>query len=241
MEGYFDIHCHLLPGVDDGAKDMEAALIMISKAHEEGTRFIVATPHYLAGRKNASTKTLKNLTNELNDAVKKTGKKIEIILGNELMYSSDLIVALNQKDALTINYTRYILLEFMLSASFQDIRNGLNQCIYAGYIPILAHIERYLCLFRKPDLVGELIKLGGYIQINASCLLGGIIDSNANFGHMLLKKEWVHFIGSDAHGIKERPPSLRNAAIILKKKYGEDTVKRLLWDNPLTMMEDKYL
>lgn len=241
MEGYFDIHCHLLPGVDDGAKDIEEALKMISKAYEDGTRFIVATPHYRLGKNNFLSKDLKELKDKLIEAAIGIGKGIEIILGNELMYSSELITALRQKDALTIDNTRYILLEFMLSSSYQEIRNGLNQCIYAGYIPILAHTERYQCLFNNPHLVGDLVHMGSYIQMNSSCLKGGITDAKASFAHKLIKKEWVHFIASDAHGIIERLPSLKNAAGILRKKYGEDMVKQLLWDNPMTMLEDKHL
>lgn len=241
MEGYFDIHCHILPGVDDGAKDMEEALRMILKAHEEGTRIITATPHYQAGRENVSSEKLKNLTDELNQEVKKAGRDILILLGNELMYSTDLIIHLNQKAALTIDGTRYILVEFMPGTPFREIREGLNHCIYAGYIPILAHAERYACLLKKAELVEELVKLGSYIQINASSITGGITDPRANFGHRLIKKGWVHFIGSDAHGSEERPPILKNAALILKKKYGEDLVRQLLWDNPMTMLEDRFL
>jgi protein-tyrosine phosphatase len=117
----------------------------------------------------------------------------------------------------------------------------LNHCIFAGYIPILAHTERYQCLIKDPLLVWELIKLGAYIQLNFSSVIGTIIDPKVKFCHKLLKNEWVHFLGTDAHGSNERVPRARAAVRFLRKKYGEDTVRQLLWDNPMTMLEDKHL
>lgn len=241
MQAYFDIHSHILPGVDDGAKDMEETLDMMSTAYSEGIRIMVATPHYVAGETCITKEKLQLIYEEVISAAENHGKELQIILGNELFYSQDLIEALKNGDALTIDGTRYILVEFLQSASFREIREGLNHCICAGYIPILAHVERYRCLIKEPNLVGHLINLGVYMQLNFSCIIKRITNPRNNFCRKLFKNEWVHFLGTDAHGAEDRAPLAREAATFLEKKYGEETMRQLLWENPMTMLEDRHL
>jgi protein-tyrosine phosphatase len=241
MLGYFDIHCHILPGVDDGAHDMDETRRMLLTSYEEGIRIITATPHYVAGRSNLPVNKLKAIYEEVKLVAEDVTEGIQIILGNELFYNLGLIEALKKGYALTIDDTRYILVEFLPNASYHEIRVGLNHCTFAGYIPILAHVERYQCLVKDFILVGELIKLGAYIQLNLSSVIGSIIDPKVKFCHKLFKNDWVHFLGTDAHGTDERAPRARAAVRFLRQKYGDDTVRQLLWDNPMTMLEDKHL
>lgn len=241
MTGYFDIHSHILPGIDDGAKNMDETLRMLHIAYEEGIRIMVATPHYVAGKEKVTTLDIRNIFDEVCETIARSGIPIALILGNELFFSMDLINALDRGDALTIDGTRYILVEFSPDATFRSIWSGLNHCIFAGYIPILAHIERYECLVREPSLVEALIKLGVYTQLNLSCINGHIVNPKVSFCHKLLKKEWVHFLGTDSHGANERIPRAKKATQYLKKKYGENKVIQLLWENPMTMLEDKHL
>lgn len=241
MVGYFDLHSHILPGVDDGAASLEETRSMLQTAYEEGIRIMTATPHYAIGRKNASVKQLQELVEELNEPSFDLCNKPHIILGNELLFSKEIIDALNRGDALTIDGTRYILVEFFPEEEFGMMREGLHHCLLSGYIPILAHTERYHCLIRHPWLVGELIQMGVYVQINFSGLVGHILSPKVNFCHKLLKKDWVHFLGTDAHGAHNRAPRVRKEVTRLMKKYGEETVTRLLWSNPMKMLEDRHL
>jgi protein-tyrosine phosphatase len=241
MQGYFDIHAHILPGVDDGAKNLDETFRMLYIAYEEGIRVIVATPHFIAGNQNVPVEKILELFYEVSQAVKKAGIMLNIILGNELLYNMDMIDSLNRGDALTIDGTRYILVEFPIFTSFREMWKGLNHCIFAGYIPILAHVERYPCLINDPSFVGNLIDLGAYIQVDLSSIEGKITDPKVRFCHKLLKKEWVHFLGTDAHGAYDRVPRAKRAIAFLKRKYGENKVIQLLWENPMTMLEDKHL
>lgn len=241
MQNYIDIHSHILPGVDDGAKDMDETRRMLLIAYEEGIRIIVATPHYMTGNNNKSVQSLMELYEEVNRIAESASEDFHVLLGSELFYSPDLIEDLKNGKALTIDGTRFILVEFLPSASYKEIRDGLNQCIYAGFIPILAHCERYQCLLKNPVLVSKLIKLGAYIQVNNSSIPRSILDTKARFCHKLIKNEWVHFLGTDSHGAYERIPRAKETVDSIRKKYGEDTVKQLLWDNPMTMLENKHL
>jgi len=241
MQGYFDIHCHILPGVDDGAKNMEETRRMLLIAYEEGIRIVVATPHFIVGSKNTKVENLKVIYEEVKQIAESALKEFHIILGNELFYCPDIIEALKKGEALTIDDTRYILVEFLPSATFREIRDGLNHCIYSGYIPILAHAERYQCLNKDYKLVNNFIKLGAYIQINISSMLKGHSNTSRKLCEKLLEREWVHFLGTDAHGINERPLRVGEVTTYLAKKYGQNTIRRLLWDNPMTMVENKHL
>jgi protein-tyrosine phosphatase len=241
MKGYCDIHSHILPGIDDGARDMDETLRMLSAAYEEGIRVIVATPHYIDGYMNASPDRLYTLIEDINMAHSGSGRKPKILPGNELLYSNDIIRALDRGYALTLRGTRYILLEFPVDASYRYIREGVTKCLYAGYIPIIAHIERYKSLHNMDELVAELIKTGAYIQINFSALKRSIHNPDRNFCSRLIKKRLVHFLGTDAHGAYSRTPSIQGAVAYLRERYGEQTVRRLLWDNPITMLKNRLI
>lgn len=241
MQGYFDIHSHILPGVDDGAKDMEETRRMLLAAYEEGIRIIVATPHYVAGMDQDLVTQLKDIYEAVAQIAATVSEDFQIVLGNELLYNLNLIDALKSGEALTIDGTRYILVEFMPSAPFREIWEGINHCIFAGYIPILAHTERYKCLRKDYHLVEDLIQSGAYIQLNLSNIKRYPVNSTYYFSHRLLKRGWVHFLGTDCHDSNRRVPCAKETVNYLRKKYGEASVRRLLWDNPMTMIEDKHL
>lgn len=241
MEGIIDIHSHILPGIDDGARDMDEAMQMLTIAYDQDIRIIVATPHYSTYIHEYTIKELKEIVKQINLAAQSIGMDMQIILGNELFYSIDLVEALSKGEALTIYGTRYILVEFLSSISEQEICYALNHCIYSGYIPIVAHAERYECLRAKPQMVEELIRLGAYIQLNLSSLVGGISSSKTRFARKLLKMQCVHFLGTDCHDVRKRPPRTKRAIRYLAHKYGKDRLRQLLWVNPLTMLEDRHL
>ncbi|MDF2943534.1 MAG: Protein-tyrosine-phosphatase [Herbinix sp.] len=240
MQGYFDIHCHILPGVDDGAKDMDETRRMLLIAYEEGIRIMVATPHFIVGNNNTEVESLKAIYEEVNQIAESSLKGFHIILGNELFYSAGIIEALRTGEALTIDGTRYILVEFEPGATFREIRDGLNHCIYSGYIPILAHVERYQCLKKDYELVGNLVKLGVYIQVNIYSILSRH-NTTRKLCRKLLKKDWVHFLGTDSHGMYGRAPRAEEATTYLTRRYGQNKLRQLLWENPMTMLENKHL
>jgi protein-tyrosine phosphatase len=241
MQGYFDIHSHILPGIDDGPENMDETLRMLSIAYEEGIRIMLATPHYYAGDKYKSQKIILDLYDRVNEAIIKAGINVIIILGSEIFFSMDIIDALNRGDVLTIDNTRYILIEFPLNISFHELWKGINHCIFAGYIPVLAHVERYVCLQKEPGFVEKLIRLGAYTQVNLSSICNRAFDPKVSLCHKLLKKDWVHFLGTDAHGAYRRTPCAKEAVELLRKKFGAKRVNQLFWENPMTMLENIHL
>lgn len=239
IPGYCDIHSHILYGVDDGAANLSEATRMLSIAYMEGIRCMVATPHFIADGTNVSIKKIYEVYYEIVEEAKKISPEFQIYLGHELYHSQDVTKSLIRGDALTINKSSYLLVEFLPRTPFRDIWNGLQQYLYHGYYPILAHAERYIELLQEPDRVRDIVKSGIYIQINFSSLIGRHIRTS--FCHKLLKKGWVHFLGTDTHGATMRPPYVREVAEAIRKKYGESTYEKLLWENPMTMLKNKII
>jgi protein-tyrosine phosphatase len=137
--------------------------------------------------------------------------------------------------------SRYILLEFPSTAFPTQILSGILECTGAGKLPIIAHAERYDAFRHDPTLTEEALKLGARIQLNADSIMGKHGFFVKRFCHKLLKAEKVHFIASDAHDLRRRPPVLLPCYKRICKKYGEKYAKRIFWKNPRAILENKTL
>ena len=216
-----DIHCHILPGVDDGAPDMETSRAMIRDAYEQGVRYIIATPHYRPEMFEPSMKKVIRVYHELRDYAEEVG--IGLRLGCEYYRNEQMIRHLDKKLRPTMLGSRYVLAEFSTNDSFVTVRNYIYELITKGYRPIVAHVERYFCC-QEPERIQELKKLGAQIQINADSVLG-------YEGHTM-KEDLVDFIGSDAHNLEGRKMNLGKCATYVRKKMGQDYAEEIFVDNP---------
>ena len=239
--GYIDVHAHILPGVDDGAGSMEETIRMLRIALEQKITTIIATPHYVAGEANTSVLQLQAIRDRVQTEATKLHKDFEILLGNELYYSEAIVQALKSKVALTLAGSRYVLVEFSVREAYVTMFRGMGELIRAGYLPILAHVERYQCLYKRDDLVRELIKQGCYIQMNSNSLAGGVFNSEAALNRKLFNQGYVHLIGSDCHDDKVRIPNMKSTAKILQTKCDVTLVNRIFMENPLNILENTYI
>ena len=169
---YTDIHCHIIPGVDDGAQSMEQAQEMIQIAYESGTRNIIATPHYGTHRAKASKGTIAVNFLELQMWMQVNYPDMKLYLGQELSYKHGTEDALKRGAAFTLAGSRYALVEFEPEEEYSRIRDGLQAIQMAGYWPILAHAERCNRLAANVDYIEELVHMGVYIQVNARSITG---------------------------------------------------------------------
>lgn len=231
-ELYFaDMHCHILPGVDDGSEDMEQSLSMLNIAYDEGIRVIIATPHYHIGKVKVRKEQLETKVLELASIIADKYPGLKIYPGQEIYYYSEAIDSLKQGKASTMAGSQYILLEYSMSVSLDEIRDSIYESITEGYRPIIAHAERYMCLVDKPDRVNGLIEDGACIQLNAGSILGKTGHKVKKFTLYLLKNRMVHFVSTDAHSDRTRAPRLKEAAKFVSKKFGEDYCRELFYDN----------
>lgn len=209
-------------------------------ASEEGIDAIVATPHFRCDMGEARTQEIKELYTVVRNWWKRQEPDKEMYLGNELFYSEGLVEALEQGRALTMNETAYVLVEFPVYEEFSRICKAVQQLRYAGYIPIIAHVERYEHLRERAKLQ-ELIDMGAYIQVNASAVSGkhGWVAK-----HRITKYiKWglVHFIATDAHNSRERRPAMKSCVAYLEKKLGRAKVRQLLVENPEKMLRGEEI
>jgi len=236
---WFDIHNHILPSVDDGAKDWDESKKMLQIAYDEGIRYMIVTPHYSIRRWCAPYDELKEQLTILQKLAYEIDKSFKISLGNELYYQQDAPELLQNRTVQTMAGSDYVLVEFSPVQDFRYIQNALYQLLMEGYFPILAHIERYDCFMKNFKYVVNLTRMGIYVQVNASSVVGENGFSTKRFVRKCLEEDLVHFIGTDAHGAKKRPPFIRKCAKYLKRKYGDERVENLLYHHPMNIIKNQ--
>lgn len=241
LDGWFDIHSHIMPAVDDGAKDWDMSKQMLEMAYEEGTRRMIATPHYHKRYRNVYGEPLKEQYEKLKELAKSIDNSFEVYLGNELYYNQDAGELLEQGVIQTLAGSDYVLVEFSPARDYRYIKHSLYQLQMDGYHPILAHMERYTHLLKHMDRIEELLEMGVYFQVNAGSVIGNSGFSIKQSIKKLLKLEYIHFIGTDAHNLEQRPPRIKKCAEYILKKYNSDYAQRLLFNNPMKIITNEYV
>ena len=240
-KGYVDIHTHILPGVDDGSKNMEMTENMLRMAYEEGVRTIYATPHYGSGKEKYDNDYLMEQYEKVKEKALSTGEDgIELLLGNEIYYRNDSVEDVKAGKALTMNNTKYVLVEFDTGIRYKDMYAALQKFVLAGYRPVLAHIERYECLIKKYDELYNLRNLGVFMQVNASTVIPRF-NQTASFCRKLIREGYISFLGSDCHRIEWRPPCMESGVAVLKKKTPDIIMDKLLYSNPDKLYNNAFL
>ena len=229
--GFTDVHCHILPAIDDGSQSMEETLQMLRIAEADGIQRMIVTPHYKEGRRCANASKIKEKMDAVQELLDEEGIPIQLYPGNEIYYTSEFEDKLEEGRILSMNYSEYLLVEFSPFEDYVCIRNAMDNILSVGYIPILAHVERYQCMLKDAKHVADLLAMGCRIQVNASSVTGDYGFKAKRFVHKLLKQKQVDYIGTDAHNTEKRRPAMRKCAELLAKKYGEEYARFLLNDN----------
>lgn len=231
-EGVTDIHCHILPGVDDGAKNMDQSKEMLDIAYEEGIRIMIATPHHMPeDEDNASPEVIQEKVAQLQAYVDEQGYDMTILPGNEVYFYSEAPELLEEGKINTMAGTDCVLVEFSPMDEGRYIRNSLAELQNMGYEPIIAHVERYDSLCKDLDRITELRDMGILIQVNVASIMGDFGKPMKAVAEKLLKKQMVDFIGTDAHSSGRRAPRVKECAEYLYKKYPAAYVDKILYAN----------
>lgn len=239
---YIDIHSHILPVLDDGAKSFAQSLNMLKIAHENNVTRIIATPHYKEHRMVHSVDTIDARMRQLREAVAESGmKEIKIYRGTEIYYHRNVVELLNNQVISTLADTSYVLVEFSPKDEYSYIRSGLYELLSAGYRPVIAHIERYESIMRKMERVEELIRMGCYVQVNSGSIMGKFGFHTKLDTGKLLKHHLVHFVASDAHNDVNRAPLLDKCARKLSRKIGDGYVERIFYGNAKKLLNNEYI
>lgn len=236
MERFIDMHCHILPGVDDGAVNAGETEKMLRIAYNEGICCMIATPHYHPYRGMEEPAVLRKRLSLVRKIAQQIDEKFRIYLGTEIYFGQDVAEKLQQGDILTMNKRNYVLVEFSPSDSFNYMKQSLQQIQMAGYQVILAHAERYQCLLNNMEAATHIWEMGIQIQINAGTISGESGRRAKQFVKELMEQDMVFGVGTDAHHSDRRAPRMKKAAACVKKKYGEDYMRRIFFSNAASLL-----
>lgn len=233
------MHSHIIWGVDDGPGDVEKTLDMLKIAHGEGIEHIVATPHYISGVCETNKEEIIEKTKELNELAKKAGHNIKIHPGQEIYADSESITKLEAGELLTLNNSRYALVEFNPALLHDSIVNVLETLAGLSIVPVIAHAERIIAFGRRDmEFIEKLVSAGAIIQVNADSVTGACGLMIKRRAHKLLKAGLVHVISSDCHSADWRPPMLSEAKKEISKKYGISRAELLMLENPMKIINN---
>lgn len=238
MRGIYDIHCHALPGVDDGAKSLSESLQILQMERDDGVEHVLLTPHYRRGMFETDRHIVQKQFAKLQEACTQKLPELQLSLGCEFHSNMDMTDQLQEEPAYRLCGSRTILLEFSSRDSRDYIRGRVYEAVRYGYRVIIAHPERYPAMQEDLDFTEDVMDIGARLQINADSILGEDGRRVKKYCKQLLKYEMADFIGSDAHNCTDRPTRLGECAAWIEKKMGRAAARRLLIDNPEKLLQD---
>lgn len=199
-----DIHSHLLFGIDDGCKDINESISLLKEAEKQGVTELMITPHYIEESKyNCNNEEKQKLFDQLVEKTKEENINIKLYLGNEVFINDNFLKLLKKKEIKTLNNSKYVLLEFPFGNMLYNTKDIIYELVVAGYVPILAHPERYRIFQRHPDHIEEYLRMGVLLQGNYKSLFGKYGREAKKTLIYLLKKHQITFLGSDCHHEKD--------------------------------------
>ncbi|MBO8126471.1 MAG: hypothetical protein H0Z38_04440 [Firmicutes bacterium] len=237
-EGLIDIHAHILPGLDDGPKDLAGSLELLKLLSEDGVQTVIATPHVVPGYFwPYDPDKLRDTAEELREAVRKSRIAIEIIPGAEIYLSPEIAQMAEEGLLPTLADSSYVLVEFPRNEVPFWAFEVLKKIQKAGYKPILAHPELNSEVRADDTLAEDLVQQGVLLQVDASSLAGKWGESPKNYALELIGSGLVHYIGSDTHSPR-RPPKMRTAWNVVEDVYSRSVAEKLMVENPRRLFGD---
>lgn len=239
-----DLHAHILPGLDDGARTLEESVEMCRISYDDGVRTVVATPHILPGVYENDRSTILAGVQKLNEAIRKFGvgsspaSGLKILPGADVHFFPNLFELCNNGGIMTVSDGgRYLMVEFdSMTLPYQG-EEALFKLIARGIIPVITHPERNFEIARAPKRYYRMIKMGCLGQVTAMSLTGGFGPEVKRVAERLLSHRLIHFIASDTHSVRQRPPLLSPAVREAEKTVGRDEARRMVTEYPRALLE----
>ena len=236
-----DIHCHILPGVDDGAKHLEDSIAMAKQAIAEGIHTIIATPHHKNGRyNNPKNSVLADLT-RLNERIQQEQIPLTIIPGQEVRIHGELLEGYEQEEILTLTGTsRYLFVELPTNYIPLYTEQILFDIQMRDLVPIIVHPERNTALQEQPERLYHFVQNGALTQITAGSLTGKFGTKIKRFTNEIIEHNLTHFVASDAHNTKSRGFNMLDANQEINQNYGQHTLYTFM-DNAQHILDNEMI
>lgn len=232
-----DLHSHILPEIDDGAHSLHNSLEMARMAVESGITAMVATPHCIDDRRWEIYDAWKLLS----DMLEEYEIPLKLFMGMEIFGTLETAAMLRDGKLLTLNGSRYPLIEFSFHTDGELETEILRSVCRAGFRPVVAHPERYACIQRYPELVNRWFRMGCLFQVNRGSLMGRFGGHAQMVGSELVERKFAAVVASDAHSEYVRTPWMQDVYQMLSKTFSHGYANLLLKDNPASILKNEEL
>lgn len=230
-----DVHAHIVPEVDDGARSIKESCRLLCLAARQGITEVIATPHSIRGK---SVEELKTVTGQIQEEMRSLYPEFTLHLGQENYYREELPARLREGKALTMTDSRYVLVEFDPMVTYESLYRGIRTLSSIGYLPVLAHVERYSCM-RREERMSELTDKGCLLQMNYKSLQGRWFNKDVRWCRRQAAEGRIHLLGTDMHRTDFRPPVITEALEWLESHVDSELYEAMTYKNPLRLISCK--
>jgi protein-tyrosine phosphatase len=234
-----DTHLHILPGVDDGPETIEQTLILARALVQEGIHAAIATPHYNDEFPQRTAAEIRELVYDVQQVLDHYQLPLHLFPGHEALIQPGLVEDVQLGRIATLNGSRYLLLELWISTWLPETERVIFELRASGFIPVLAHVERYRAIQQDHGRLKALLQQGVLAQVTAGSLIGMQGRTTKHCAEALLKKGLVQCIASDAHGLHMRPPGVAGGLQAAVRLLGRERVYQLVESCPAAILRDE--
>ncbi|MBS0235243.1 MAG: capsular biosynthesis protein [Proteobacteria bacterium] len=234
-----DIHCHLLPGIDDGPTDIQTSLRMARALIEDGVEAVICTPHILPGLWHNTGPLIRSAVSRLRSHLANEGLQLELFSGADAHIAVDFAVKLQTRDIPTLADSRYVLVELPQHMGPVLIKQFFFQLLTAGYVPILSHPERLPWIVEQYAIIESLARSGVWLQITSGSLLGDFGRTAQYWCERMLNDGLAHVLATDAHDAERRRPNLSKGREAAAKRIGEREAENLVSIRPRAILHNE--
>jgi protein-tyrosine phosphatase len=234
-----DLHCHMLPGIDDGASDVSVSLAMAKASVAQGITTVACTPHILPGLYNNAGPEIRQATARLQELLDKEKIPLRLTTGADAHMAPDFVAGLRSGRLLSIADSRYVLVEPPHHTAPPRLEDFFFKMVVAGYVPILTHPERLSWVPARYEAIKRLVAAGVWMQITAGSLTGAFGRGALYWAQRMLDEGCVHLIASDAHDTTQRPQDLAAGYECAAKRVGAEEAQYLVLTRPMGVLKDQ--
>ena len=233
-----DLHCHMLPGIDDGARNLDMALEMARLAVADGITVTACTPHIYPGLFENTVEGIREAVDEFRVELERADIPLQITYGADIQITPELVAGLNAGSLPTINQSRYFLFEPPHHVAPPGMLDLLHNVIATGYVPVITHPERLSYIEEHYDQFIAAVQMGAWIQLTGGALLGRFGGRVQKLSQRFLADGVTHLLASDGHNLKNRTPQLSEARAAAAIIVGEEEANRLVQERPRAILDN---
>jgi protein-tyrosine phosphatase len=236
----FDLHCHILPGLDDGASDLSVSIEMAKAFVADGVEVVACTPHILPGLYHNSGPQIRHATAELQQVLVREGIPLKLVIGADNHITPSFVTELRSGHLLSLADTRYVLVEPPHHVAPPRLEDLFFSLLVAGFVPILTHPERLTWIEAHYQTVQRLAQAGAWMQLTAGSLSGAFGRAPQYWSERMLDEGLIHLLATDAHDVKRRPPNLSLGREYAARRVGDNEAEQLVVTRPRGVLMNEH-